>query len=242
MKDKLIEMLGVAGLVLYYIFRLVASIMPFVMIGASLFATIILILISGYFPLATPVFWIWGLICAFKGPQDFWAFAYYILFVIVTIPFISIIVEELANKKHSKKTNYKSKLKGNSEAKRKADLFRDTIRNEVITLQSKNYPSCEELVMDEVDKVIEESCNEFGEWEDDVDFLKVSLTNLYNITFDMLSTGKYHVYSGVLNVTGNQLRNICTGCLYKAYKNNYITEEEYEDQLTVISESIQNIG
>lgn len=87
MKEKLIGALGVVGAVIYYVFSLFISAMPFVMIGAPLWVTIILSLILQLFPIATPLFWIWGLVCAIRGVQDGWAIAYYILFVVLYLPF-----------------------------------------------------------------------------------------------------------------------------------------------------------
>ena len=92
-KEKNSSALGVFGVVLYFIIRIVVAILPFVMIGGSFFLTLLLISINTFVPFASAVFWIWGLVCAIKGVQDIWAIMYYIAFALIWIPFfISTIV------------------------------------------------------------------------------------------------------------------------------------------------------
>lgn len=87
LKDSLFSALGTLGIVLYYIAQLIVAILPFVMIGANFFVTLILVIINSVVPFASIIFWIWGLVCAIQGAQDFWAILYYIVFVVVWIPF-----------------------------------------------------------------------------------------------------------------------------------------------------------
>lgn len=92
-KDMLINTLGVFGMIIYYLIRSIIYILPFVMIGGNFFLTLILIGINTFVPFASAIFWIWGLVCAINGVQDFWAILYYIVFVVVWIPFyISTII------------------------------------------------------------------------------------------------------------------------------------------------------
>lgn len=88
MKEKLIDALGVVGVLIYYAFRLVASVLPFVMIDTTFFVTILLIIAAQMIPFATPILWVWGLFGAINGPQDFWAVTYYILFALCVLPFL----------------------------------------------------------------------------------------------------------------------------------------------------------
>lgn len=87
MKEKLIGIFGVFGIVLFYITRLIIAILPFVMIGGNFFVSLLLISINTFVPFASAVFWIWGLICAINGVQDVWAFVYYVAFAVIWIPF-----------------------------------------------------------------------------------------------------------------------------------------------------------
>lgn len=97
-KDKLFNTLGIAGVILYYIITLIITVLPFVMIGANFFVTLLLLAINTFLPFTSAIFWIWGLVCAINGVQDIWAIIYYILFVIMWIPYyISIIVSIIAS-------------------------------------------------------------------------------------------------------------------------------------------------
>lgn len=93
-KEKLFSALGVVGVVLYYALRILIAVLPFVMIGGNFFLTVLLIAINNFVPLASVVFWIWGLVCAIKGVQDVWSVIYYIVFAVIWLPFfISTVLE-----------------------------------------------------------------------------------------------------------------------------------------------------
>ena len=97
MKEKLMNTLGMVGGILWYVFSAIVYILPFVMIGASFWLNLLFFGIVQLFPMASIVFWIWGLVCAIKGVQDIWAIIYYVLFVIMFLPFfLSIILDLLS--------------------------------------------------------------------------------------------------------------------------------------------------
>lgn len=98
MKEKLHDALGLFGVILYYIFSLCVSVMPFVMIDASFWMTVIFFTIEQIIPLSTFIFWIWGLICAIRGIQDIFAFIYYALFAVMFLPYICICIYDLIRK------------------------------------------------------------------------------------------------------------------------------------------------
>ena len=62
MKEKLVNTLGAVGVVVYYVFSIFVSAMPFAMIGAPLWVTFLLSIVLQLIPFVTPIFWIWGLI------------------------------------------------------------------------------------------------------------------------------------------------------------------------------------
>lgn len=241
MKEKLINTFGILGGTLYTLFSWAVFLLPFVMIRAPFWLDLIFFLILQFFPIASAILWIWGLVAAIYGVQDIWAIVYYILFAILFVPFIFGTILDMVKRSNPAKHSPILPLK-NDECRRKANLFRETVRNEIISVQDKKLPSCEDIIMAKLDSEIRSHINEFDEWEDDVDFSKVSISNLYNIAFDMVASGQYHLYRGFLQPDGQQLRNICTKCLEKANKNGYITTGEMEEQLRVLHESIQEVG
>ena len=99
MKEKLMNALGTAGIILWYLVSLLIAIIPFVMIGASFLLNLLFFGIVQFFPASSVVFWIWGLVCAIKGPQDAWAIIYYVLFVIMFLPFFISAILNLFNKR-----------------------------------------------------------------------------------------------------------------------------------------------
>ncbi len=99
-KERLLNSFGMVGIVLYFASRLIIAVLPFVMIGGNFLFTLLLIGINTLVPFASVVFWIWGLVCAIKGVQDFWAILYYICFVVIWLPyFIETIASIFSNKK-----------------------------------------------------------------------------------------------------------------------------------------------
>ena len=98
MREKLGEKLGAVGVVLWYIISALIYIMPFVMIGKPFWMNLIFIAIDYFFPAASAVFWIWGLICAVRGPQDIYAVIYYVLSAVMFLPFIISVISELFHK------------------------------------------------------------------------------------------------------------------------------------------------
>lgn len=72
---------------LLYAARFLVAVLPFIMIGGNFLLTLLLVTINAFVPFASIVFWIWGLVCAIQGVQDFWAIIYYISFGLIWIPF-----------------------------------------------------------------------------------------------------------------------------------------------------------
>lgn len=241
MKEKLINVFGVPGGIFYTLCACIVYLFPFIMIGSPFWIDLIFFFILQFFPAASVIFWIWGLIAAINGIQDIWAIVYYILFAILFVPFIFGTILDMVKRSNPAKRSPILPLK-NDECRRKANLFRETVRNEIISVQDKKLPSCEDIIMAKLDSEIMSHIDEFDEWEDDVDYSKVSISNLYNIAFDMVASGQYHLYTGILKPDGQQLRYICSKCLEKANRNGYITTEEMKQQLRVLQESIQEVG
>lgn len=97
-KERLEGTYGCLGVVLYYLVSSIIAILPFVMIEANFFITLVLISIEIFIPLTSIVFWIWGLVCAIMGKQDFWTMQYYIVFAVAWLPFYIQIIKSLFRK------------------------------------------------------------------------------------------------------------------------------------------------
>ena len=99
MKDKLMNALGSVGVVLWYLISLSIAIMPLVMIDAPFLLNILLLAVILFIPATSGIFWIWGLVCAICGPQDVFAIIYYVLFVIMFLPYFINSLSTLFNKR-----------------------------------------------------------------------------------------------------------------------------------------------
>ena len=99
MKEKFTNALGAVGVIIWYGLSLLVYILPFVMIGAGFLLNLVFFGVVYFFPPSSLVFWIWGLVCAIQGKQDFWAIAYYVLFVLGFLPFFVVTVADLFQRK-----------------------------------------------------------------------------------------------------------------------------------------------
>lgn len=100
MKDKLINTLGSVGVILWYLLSILIAVMPLVMIDAPLLLNLLLWGVMFFVPATSGFFWILGLICAIRGPQDTIAIIYYVLFVIMFLPFFINSVLSIFSKRN----------------------------------------------------------------------------------------------------------------------------------------------
>lgn len=87
LKEKLMNALGATGTILYYLASMLVAFFPIFIISKSFWISLLFFWIIQIFPISSVVFWIWGLIITLKGPQDMIAIFYYVLFVIMFLPF-----------------------------------------------------------------------------------------------------------------------------------------------------------
>lgn len=99
LKEKLSDILGSMGIILYFLIKIFIAILPFVMISKGFIWTMIFSGITMFFPLASVVFWIWGLVCAINGVQDIFAIIYYIAFIVLWVPFFISVVSSFFDNK-----------------------------------------------------------------------------------------------------------------------------------------------
>lgn len=85
----------------YTIYRIVfffIPILPYIMIGKSIWFYILATIVIMFFPILNAPLWIWGFVAAVNGKQDIFAIIYYIVFfLIVVIPLFFDIVDIISN-------------------------------------------------------------------------------------------------------------------------------------------------
>lgn len=126
------------------------------------------------------------------------------------------------------------------EAHRRESLLKETFRNFIISFQDRTLPSCEEELMSMYRKEIQEE--NFDDWDGSEDIQKIALFMIENFTFNMVTSGQYHIYAGVLSPVGRQLRRICTTCIEKTNQYGYATKEESDALISSLSSCIRDMG
>ena len=99
MKEKLMTALGAVGIGLWYLISLLIAVIPLVMINAPFLLNLLLLATALFIPATSGIFWIWGLVCAIRGPQDIIAIIYYVLFAIMFLPYFINSVLTIFNKR-----------------------------------------------------------------------------------------------------------------------------------------------
>ena len=94
-KEFLSNTLGVLGIILYYILILFVSILPILVLDVPFLLDVIFLLIMQFIPFSSIVFWIWSLIVAITGPQDYVTIIFYIGSVVVYLPVIISIIPDI---------------------------------------------------------------------------------------------------------------------------------------------------
>ena len=93
-KEKITDIFGAFGGVLYIIYMLILFVLPVAMITVAFdlpsWVNLIMIALLFFSSLFSYIFWIIGLIGVIIGPQDLIAIIYYVAFAIVCLPKIII--------------------------------------------------------------------------------------------------------------------------------------------------------
>lgn len=119
--------------------------------------------------------------------------------------------------------------------------------DEVINRANQKYatqPDCRPIIKKSIDRIVESSKDEITSWDASTNVEVFSYKILYNVAFDILSSGEVHIYSGVLNPfgPGQKLMYIVDECLDYYMKNNYVTKAEAEEQKELLFDNISTVG
>lgn len=99
LKDMLVGTLGVFGGILFFFISCILYYAPIYVLHLSFWWAVVIIILSYIFSeeyqFFLPAFWIWGLVKAIGGPQDWIAIVFYVLFVLWFILFFIPFVYNL---------------------------------------------------------------------------------------------------------------------------------------------------
>lgn len=110
---------------------------------------------------------------------------------------------------------------------------------------SYTVPSCLPDLKKQIWKMINFYADEIRDWNDDeVDYDKISHSLISHSSFDLLTSGKYHMYYGMLNSMS------CAPKMKFVYKSNMeycfsigeVTKEEMEEQFQNLDNCIKHVG
>lgn len=105
-------------------------------------------------------------------------------------------------------------------------------------------PSCTNDIKKEIFAQLIESKDEFDEWDSSVNFEKVAHTILAHTTFDMLASGRYHLYARILNPMNcsANLMLIYDKAMDYGVKIGMVTKDEQAQQRAYLLECISEVG
>jgi hypothetical protein len=96
--------------------------------------------------------------------------------------------------------------------------------------------------MAEVDKSIAVSEKDFASFPPGYNYEELVLNVLWDVAYNLVTSGTYHVYTGVLNFTGEQLKTVCHNAAKEAKDKGYLTEEDYKTVMSNLSYGIKTVG
>lgn len=134
------------------------------------------------------------------------------------------------------------KLFWNPKAKKRAVMFRELLVDTLESFQSDRWPSCESIILQEVDKIIDVSEKDFASFPPGKNYEELVLNTLWDVSYGFVTSGDYHVYTGVLNFVGEQLRTVCCKAAATAREKNYLSEEDYNNVMNNLSYCIKTFG
>lgn len=106
-------------------------------------------------------------------------------------------------------------------------------------------PSCRPDLIDLIKIRVDAAKDEITEWKDyDTDYIKIAHTMLAHATFDLLASGRYHIYAGVLNPLScaDNLMDVYKASMEYGVKNSLLDEETREEQYRYLISCIANVG
>ena len=106
-------------------------------------------------------------------------------------------------------------------------------------------PSCKIDLLDLIGSRVAAAKAEIIEWKDcDTDYIKIAHTMLAHATFDLLASGRYHIYAGMLNPMScaENLMNVYKASMEYGIKINLLDEKTRKEQYEYLLKCISEVG
>lgn len=102
--------------------------------------------------------------------------------------------------------------------------------------------SCKSILVSDFKRILEDNNKEVRGFSADTDYQSIAWAWIINMTFDRLSSGKFHFYTGLLNPQGTMLFHIYNAGMKWAVENGAVLEEERQEQLLMLRDNISRVG
>jgi len=155
--------------------------------------------------------------------------------------------EELRWKKENSIVNRVRKMfQSRSSAIADKILFKckETIEVYEIKNGDSTIPSCEEDVIRIIKNELKNRINELCDWEKTGNYERLAHALVCQTSFDLLASGKYHLYAGVLNPMScaKNMKAVYMSTMDYAVDTNQISEEERKEQIDYLNQCIREVG
>ena len=123
-----------------------------------------------------------------------------------------------------------------------------TCRELILKYESRNpdtVPSCEKDLMAELEKIFKASKKEIQSWDvEDTDYVRIANAWIANTAFDLLASGKYHIYYGQLNPMkcSSNLMLVYSSAMDYGESIGMITKEGIEEEFKKLHDAISHVG
>lgn len=110
---------------------------------------------------------------------------------------------------------------------------------------SYTVPSCLPDLKKQIWKMINFYADEIRDWNDDeVDYDKISHYLISHSSFDLLASGRYHLYAGMLNPMScaMKIKTVYELNMEYALETGELTKEEIEEQFRFLQKRIKEMG
>jgi len=104
------------------------------------------------------------------------------------------------------------------------------------------YVSCREMLVNEFQSEMKKHRSEVRGFGSDTDYYEIAWSWIVNMAFDHLSSGEFHFYAGQLKPQGRMMLIIYQYGMNWAFERGHISQEEYDEQLTLLRETISSLG
>lgn len=128
----------------------------------------------------------------------------------------------------------------NFETKKKDKILLQTIEN-CIDSADPGIFTCKSVLLDRIRDLIAANLDALKRLPENSNMEETSFRMLSDMTFRLLSTGEFHVYSGSLDLIGQSMLMVFKYSQNRAYQHGFMTKSEFDESIEAILINIKNL-